>query len=80
MEEVFRYGKDGRTRIYSLKTLSETAAELWVEPWKGGEAARRGSGKVGKARRLTTLDNVEDAGPLLESIRQELRAGGWSQV
>lgn len=69
--ELFRYRKEKRTRTYHLRVLDNGDAELWVNS-EGGREAR--------SRRLMTLTNPEEAVPALESIEQELRAGGWSQV
>lgn len=69
--ELFRYRKEERTRTYQLRMLDNGDAELWVNSEGGREA---------KSRRLMTVTNPEEAVPVLESIEQELRAGGWSQV
>jgi hypothetical protein len=69
---IFRYGKDGRTRSYSLKPLSNTASELWVE-----SADSRGGRK---RRRLVTFDDDLQVEAFLEEIRKELEVGGWSEL
>jgi hypothetical protein len=71
MQALFRYGKDGRTRSYGLKTVSDTALELWVE-----SADRRGR----KLRRLVAFDDEAHLEPFLAEVRKELEAGGWSAL
>jgi hypothetical protein len=69
---IFRYGKDGRTRSYGLRTLSDTASELWVE----SAGSRRGR----TLRRLVTFDDDLQVQPFLEEVRRELEVGGWSEL
>lgn len=71
MRVIFRFFKDGRLRSYGLKTLSETASELWVEAGDG----RRGR----RQRRLAVFENDEYLEPFLAEVRRELEAGGWSE-
>ena len=70
--ELFRYQKDGRTRAYQLRVVSESAAELWV--------MSEGKRQERKSRRLVTFADAADTAPFLESIAQELRAGGWAEI
>ena len=70
MRELFRYKKAERTRAYQLKVLGEDNAELWVVA-EGGRKRR--------SRMLLTFTNPDDTAPFLESIEQELRAGGWAE-
>lgn len=70
--EVFRYRKADRTRTYQLNVLATRAAELWV--------VTDGGGQEKKSRRLMTLTDLKEVVPILESIEQELRTGGWSEV
>jgi hypothetical protein len=72
MRVIFRYGKDGRTRSYGLKPLSDNAFELWVE-----SADSRGGRKL---RRLVTFDDDVHVEPFLEEIRKELEVGGWAEL
>jgi hypothetical protein len=69
--ELFRYRKADRTRTYRLRTLDDGSAELWVDTAGGRQEP--------KSRKLMALAHEEDAGPLLESVEQELRAGGWAE-
>jgi hypothetical protein len=70
MHELFRYAKAHRTRTYGLKHVGEDSAELWVIASKRGEPAR--------SRRLVTLTGDEETTLFLETVKQELRLGGWS--
>jgi len=70
--EVFRYSKAGRLRRYDVKGLPASSAEVWVT--SEGRAQER------KSRKLMTVTDARDLQPVLESIEQELRAGGWSRV
>ena len=69
--ELFRYKKADRTRAYQLRVLNENNAELWVVS-EGGQKPR--------SRLLVTFTNPDDVVPFLESIEQDLRAGGWGCI
>jgi hypothetical protein len=69
---MFRYQKGDRVRTYGLRVLDDDSAELWVRAEHAGRETAH--------RKLTTLMTMEETDPLLESIKQELRAGGWSEV
>ena len=71
MNELFRYRKDDRTRAYAIRPVGEDSSELWVS------AAARG--RVTSSRRLVTFGKTDDVAQFLESIEQELRAGGWTR-
>jgi hypothetical protein len=64
--ELFRYKKAGNVRIYNLRALSEHKAELWVVTARG------------KSRQLATFTTQDEASAFLDSVEQELRAGGWT--
>ena len=68
--ELFRYSKAETTRTYSLRAVSETEAELWVVI----DGRRQGP----RSRKLMTVKDPKDVAPLMESIQQELRVGGWT--
>ena len=70
MRELFRYAKAHRTRSYGLKHLDEDSAELWV--------AVSERGRAGTSRKLATLTGDDETALFLESVKQELRLGGWS--
>jgi hypothetical protein len=67
--ELFRYRKGGRRRSYKLRVLGDRA-ELWVLS-EGGEEP--------KSRKLATFESPDDVVPFLQSVEQELRAGGWQE-
>jgi hypothetical protein len=69
---VVRYMKADRTRTYELRMRSEESAELWV-------IAEDGRQKT-KSRKLMTLTDPDDVAPVVESLRHDLRAGGWVEV
>ncbi len=62
-----RWTKAGRTRTYHVREI-EDALELWVTAQSGGET---------RSRKLATFANPEDLTPFLETVAQDLRAGGW---
>ena len=70
--ELFRYKKAGRTRIYSLRHLSDVSAELSVVSTSGE--------RILNSRKLVTFDNPDDIAPFLQDIERELREGGWLRV
>ena len=72
MMAMFRYRKNGRTRTYNLRVLSEDKSELWV--------ASEGKGTVRNSRKLVTFDNPDDVDPFLREVERELRMGGWSEI
>ena len=67
----FRYRKDDRERTYKVKIL-EDHAELWV-------TSERAS-KETTSRKLATFTSPDDVAPFIQSIEQELRAGGWLEA
>ena len=69
LRQLFRYRKGARIRTYGLRAVSAAGEELWV--------VTEGGGQERKSRRLMTLTDPKDSALLLESIEQELRAGGW---
>ena len=69
---VLRYRKGVRTRTYQLRVQPNHSRELWVNS--------EGGGSEPKSRRLMILTNPHDAAALLESVEQELRAGGWTEA
>ena len=70
MRELFRYAKAHRTRAYGLRHIGEEIAELWVV------ASERG--RPDRSRKLVTLSGDEETTLFLETVKQELRLGGWS--
>ena len=70
--DVFRYRKDGRERVYKLRAAGEHAAELWVVSGRAGTER--------KSRKMATFTNPDDVRPFLDSIEQDLRSGGWTEV
>ncbi len=64
-----RWTKAGRTRTYHVPDIEE-ALELWVTAQSGRET---------KSRKLATFANPEDLAPFLETVAQDLRAGGWDE-
>jgi len=66
-ETPLRWTKAGRTRTYHVREI-EDALELWVTAQSGCET---------KARKLATFANPEGLAPFLETVAQDLRAGGW---
>jgi hypothetical protein len=63
-----RWTKAGRTRTYHVREL-EGGPELWVTSEDGRHAK--------KSRKLATFTNLDDVAPFLETVEQDLRAGGW---
>ena len=70
--ELFRYRKGERIRAYQLRVVSDASAELW--------ALTEGGGQKPRSRRLMTVTDPKDTAALLESVEQDLRAGGWSRM
>ena len=70
--DLLRYRKDGRERVYKLRAVGEHAAELWV--------VSGGAGNERKSRKIATFTNPDDVRPFLDSIEQDLRAGGWIEA
>lgn len=70
MRELFRYSKAQRTRSYGVRHVAEDSAELWVVAFERGRPPR--------SRRLATLTGEDETTMFLETVKQELRLGGWS--
>jgi hypothetical protein len=66
--ELFRYEKDGRIRVYSLRSLERTT-ELWV--------ASRSSGRWREPARRVIFKDGDDVALFLEDVEQTLRLSGW---
>jgi hypothetical protein len=71
-QPVFRYAKGDRTRTYQLRQQGNEAAELWV--------ITEGGRQLTKSRKLMTLTDLDEVAPVVESLRHDLRAGGWVEV
>jgi ferredoxin-NADP reductase len=71
MEILFVYTKAKSRRTYTLSSGPSESTEVWVDVQPGRGPAKR--------RRLARVNDTADIHPFLESIRQDLRAGGWTE-
>ena len=71
VQQLFRYEKSRRSRIYQLRQ-SEERSELWV-------FSRDGTGPA-TSRLLVTFKPSDDVDGFIQEVRKELRVGGWSEV
>jgi hypothetical protein len=71
-QELCRFRKAGKTRIYGVRVASGGDASLWV--------IAENEARTRTQRKLFTLESAEPHDRLLDDLHKQLRRGGWCPV